>query len=82
MREKLRMDMTESGVHGRVIQYFLLCHEIIGDHGWRKFLPARKRTARFKTRRAPEDEVVLHGLILEKALDQEKSVPAPKAYEA
>ncbi|KAF1779915.1 hypothetical protein GQ600_4635 [Phytophthora cactorum] len=41
-----------------------------------------KRTALFKTRRAQEDEVVLHDLILEKALDQEKSVPAPKAYEA
>lgn len=96
MAEHLRMDLSESDVHERVIQYFKLCHEIIDDHGWRIFFTGddgRKqlcsilikslepkalreevdRTARFQTCKAREDEVVLHDLILEKALDHEKA---------
>ncbi|EEY62063.1 uncharacterized protein PITG_21465 [Phytophthora infestans T30-4] len=60
MAEQLRMVLNESDVHKRVIQYFMLCHDIIDDHGWRIFFNAK------------EDEVVLHDLILEKALDIEK----------
>ncbi|POM77994.1 Hypothetical protein PHPALM_4542, partial [Phytophthora palmivora] len=37
MAEHLRMDLSESDVNERVIQYFKLCHEIIDDHGWRVF---------------------------------------------
>lgn len=96
MAERLRMDLDESDIHERVIQYFKLCHEIIDDHGWHIFFTGddgRKqlcsilikslepkalreevdRTARFQTRKAREDEVILHDLILEKALDQEKA---------
>ncbi|OWZ16598.1 LOW QUALITY PROTEIN: hypothetical protein PHMEG_0009582 [Phytophthora megakarya] len=92
MAEHLRMDLSESDVHERVIQYFKLCHEIIDDHGWNIFFTEEQamcsiliksleskalceevdRTARFQTRKAREDEVTLHDLILEKALDHEK----------
>ncbi|GMF53459.1 unnamed protein product [Phytophthora fragariaefolia] len=37
MRSKLRMDLTETDVSERVIQYFKTCHEIIDDNGWRVF---------------------------------------------
>ncbi|EGZ04720.1 hypothetical protein PHYSODRAFT_308118 [Phytophthora sojae] len=78
MAENLRMDLSESDVHERFIQYFKLCHEIIDGHGWRSLEPKAlreevDRTARFQTRKAREDEVVLHDLILEKALDHEKA---------
>ncbi|KAF4133265.1 hypothetical protein GN958_ATG17518 [Phytophthora infestans] len=95
MAEQLRMVLNESDVHKRVIQYFMLCHDIIDDHGWRIFFNGKDgrkqlcrilmkslepkslrekvdRTTRFQTRKAKEDEVVLHDLILEKALDIEK----------
>eukprot|EP00644_Phytophthora_capsici_P017001 jgi/Phyca11/129350/e_gw1.83.26.1 len=68
MAENLRMDLSESDVHERVIQYFKLCREIIEDHGRHVLfsLVLMERSTR-------EDEVVLHDLILEKALDHEKS---------
>ncbi|KAG7389438.1 hypothetical protein PHYPSEUDO_010323 [Phytophthora pseudosyringae] len=69
--DALRMDLSESNVHERVIPYFRLCHEIIDDHGWGDFFS--DDAARFQTRKAREDKVVLHDLILEKALDHEKA---------
>ncbi|GMF48756.1 unnamed protein product [Phytophthora fragariaefolia] len=95
MRSKLRMDLTETDVSERVIQYFKTCHEIIDDNGWRVFFEddtGRKqlyrilvaslepqalreeveRTLRFQARNAKENEVALHDLILQKALEYEK----------
>ncbi|ETN07735.1 hypothetical protein PPTG_13060 [Phytophthora nicotianae INRA-310] len=101
MREQLRMDLSESDVSERVIQYFKKCYEIVDDHGWRVFftgLDGRKqlcriliaslepqalrdeveRAVRFQSRKAKEDEVALHDLILTKALDQEKAFQSLK----
>ncbi|ETI44290.1 hypothetical protein F443_11005 [Phytophthora nicotianae P1569] len=96
MREMLRMDLSESDVSERVIQYFKLCHDIIDDHGWQQFFSGDdgkkqlcrvlialfepralreevERTVRFQARAAKSDEVILHDLVLEKALDQGKN---------
>ncbi|ETO66256.1 hypothetical protein F444_16505 [Phytophthora nicotianae P1976] len=96
MAENLHMDLSESDVHERVIQYFKICREIIEDHEWNIFFTGPDgtkqlcsilikslepkalreevdRTARFQVRKAREDEVILHELILEKALDHEKA---------
>ncbi|ETN20474.1 hypothetical protein PPTG_03471 [Phytophthora nicotianae INRA-310] len=37
MREMLRMDLSESDVSERIIQYFKRCHDIIDDHGGQQF---------------------------------------------
>lgn len=37
MKEMLRVDLSESDVHERIMQYFVTCHDIIDDHGWHKF---------------------------------------------
>ncbi|OWZ09958.1 hypothetical protein PHMEG_00017261 [Phytophthora megakarya] len=96
MRSKLRMNLKETDVSERVIQYFKTCHDIIEDNGWSVFFDddtGRKqlcriliaslepqalredieRTVRFQARKAKEDEVVLHDLILEKALEHDKA---------
>eukprot|EP00644_Phytophthora_capsici_P013145 jgi/Phyca11/81483/gw1.5.1141.1 len=95
MRSKLRMDLKETDVSERVIQYFKTCNDIIDDNGWRVFFDddtGKKqlcrilvtslkpqalredvaRSIRFQAQKAKEDEVVLHDLILEKALEHEK----------
>ncbi|ETI38931.1 hypothetical protein F443_15430 [Phytophthora nicotianae P1569] len=40
-REMLRMDLSESDVSERVIQYFKLCHDIIHDHGRQQFFTGK-----------------------------------------
>jgi hypothetical protein len=37
VRKKLSMDLSESNISERVIQYFRLCDEIIDEQGWRQF---------------------------------------------
>ncbi|ETK75336.1 hypothetical protein L915_18037, partial [Phytophthora nicotianae] len=37
MRSKLRMNLKETDISERVIQYFKTCHGIIDDNGWRVF---------------------------------------------
>ncbi|OWZ17722.1 hypothetical protein PHMEG_0008291 [Phytophthora megakarya] len=37
MREQLHMDLSETDVSERVIQYFKKCHGIIEEHGWHQF---------------------------------------------
>ncbi|POM62525.1 hypothetical protein PHPALM_28315 [Phytophthora palmivora] len=95
MRNKLHMNLKESDVSERVIQYFKTCHDIIDDNGWRncfsddtgkkqlcRILMSSlepqalrqdvERTVRFQNRKAKEDEVALHDLILDKALEHDK----------
>lgn len=37
MKEMLHMDLKESDIHERIMQYFVKCHDIIDDHGWHRF---------------------------------------------
>eukprot|EP00644_Phytophthora_capsici_P000715 jgi/Phyca11/109335/e_gw1.16.425.1 len=64
MAENLRMDLSESDQ---------LCSILIKSLEPKALREEVDRTARFQVRKAREDEVVLHDLILEKALDHEKS---------
>ncbi|EGZ24910.1 hypothetical protein PHYSODRAFT_373008, partial [Phytophthora sojae] len=64
MAEHLRMDLSESDQ---------LCSILIKSLEPKALREEVDRTARFQTCKAREDEVVLHDLILEKALDHEKA---------
>ncbi|KAE9257594.1 hypothetical protein PF002_g880 [Phytophthora fragariae] len=66
MAENLRMDLDENDGRNQ------LCSKLIKSLEPKVLREEIDRTARFQTRKAKEDEVVLYDLILEKALDHEK----------
>ncbi|ETO72920.1 hypothetical protein F444_11073, partial [Phytophthora nicotianae P1976] len=72
MREMLRMDLSESDVmedDGKQ----QLCRVLIASLEPRALREEVERTVRFQARAAKSDEVILHDLVLEKALDQGKN---------
>ncbi|KAF1773075.1 hypothetical protein GQ600_8685 [Phytophthora cactorum] len=72
MREMLRMDLF--------VRY--LCRVLIASLVAQGLREEVERTICFQARTAMSDEVALHDLVLEKALNQEKSLPKPKTRQA
>ncbi|ETL89512.1 hypothetical protein L917_11571 [Phytophthora nicotianae] len=67
MRSKLHMDLKETDVSERE-----LCRILVVSLEPQALREDVERSIRFQARKAKEDEVVLHDLILEKALEHEK----------
>ncbi|ETK86485.1 hypothetical protein L915_08885 [Phytophthora nicotianae] len=83
MRDALKEDLSESdqffsGDDGKQ-QLFRVPIASLEPRALREEV---ERTVRFQARAAQSDEVILHDLVLEKALDREKKLPEPTTRQA